>query len=111
MNHAGSAGAPPEGHLPQSHAFSLAQDLSQVASGPAGPTTMHSLHLVDLTEMTDEVVEDGQQPAQLVHYNELGDVEAYGQAQLIAAQEQQAHDQANGQYLQLQEQPKQESTM
>jgi len=71
---------------------------------------MHSLHLVDLTEMTDEVVEDGQQPEQL-HYNELGDVEAYGQAQLIVTQEQQAHDQANGQHLQLQEQPKQESTM
>ena len=57
---------------------------------------MHSLHLVDLTEMTDEAVEDGQQQAQLVHYDELGDVDAYGQAQLIVTEEQQAHDQANG---------------
>ena len=54
-------GAHPDGHLPQSHAFSLAQDLSVVGSGPAGPTTMHSLQLVDLTEMTDEAPEEGQQ--------------------------------------------------
>ena len=61
VNNVAGLGGPPDGILPQSHAFSLAQDLSAVGSGPAGPTTMHSLQLVDLTEMTDEVLEDAGQ--------------------------------------------------
>lgn len=42
----------------QSHAFSLAQDPSQLGSGAARPTTMHSLQLVDLTEMTEDILEE-----------------------------------------------------
>ena len=71
VNNVANMCVPPECQLPQSHAFSIAQDLSQVGSGPAGPTTMHSLQLVDLTEMTDEAMEEGQQQQnQLGQYNE-----------------------------------------
>jgi hypothetical protein len=38
---------------------------------------MHSLQLVDLTEMTEEVLEEAQQPDQLVQYNEPGAMQYY----------------------------------
>lgn len=60
-----------EGVAPQSHAFSLAQDLSMIGSGNAGPTTMHSLQHVNLTDMTDEGLEEAQQMQanQIVQYS------------------------------------------
>ena len=50
---------------------------------------MHSLQLVDLTEMTEEVLDEGQQqPNQLVQYNEPEDVAFGDEAQLRLQQEQ-----------------------
>ena len=59
-NNVGSVAGHADGQHLQSHAFSLGQDPSQVGSGPARPTTMHSLQLVDLTEITEEVLEEVQ---------------------------------------------------
>lgn len=91
VNNVGSMGGHVDGQLLQSHAFSLAQDPSQVGSGPARPTTMHSLQLVDLTEMTEEVLEEAQQqPDQLVQYNEPGTMQYYEQPQMQMLEELQA---------------------
>jgi len=44
---------------------------------------MHSLQLVDLTEMTEEVLEEAQQqPDQLVQYNEPGTMQYYEQPEM-----------------------------
>lgn len=90
VNNVGSVGGHADGQLLQSHAFSLAQDPSQIGSGPARPTTMHSLQLVDLTEMTEEVLEEAQQPDQLVQYNEPGAMQYYEQPQMQMLEELQA---------------------